>query len=40
MVLTGRELVAANLLSRGIEEEEVAAEAIPRIVCGIGQGEG
>ena len=28
-------LVAVNLLSRSIEESEVAAEAIPRIVHGI-----
>ena len=27
--------MAANLFSRGIEESEVAAEAIPRIVHGI-----
>jgi hypothetical protein len=37
-LLTGRELVAANLFSRGIKNSGVAAEGIPRIVCGIGSG--
>jgi hypothetical protein len=40
LVLAGRELVPANLFSRGIEDLGVAAEGIPRIVRGIGQGEG
>ena len=34
LVLTGREIVAANLFSRGIEESGVAAEGLPRIVRG------
>jgi hypothetical protein len=34
LVLIGREIVAANLFSCGIEESGVAAEGIPRIVRG------
>ena len=33
-VLTGREIMAANLFSRGIEESGVTAEGLPRIVRG------